>query len=63
MMTFRTVMSQSCAVFSRNLRIYDLRTGSSKKFADFRQWNDPKNLWVDDLQTLKIKILLAQLCK
>ncbi len=50
MMTFKTV-AQSCAVFRRNLRIYqeklgicDLRTGAPKKFTDLRLRNEPKNL-------------------
>jgi hypothetical protein len=47
-------MSQSCAVFSRNLQMYDLRTVTYKIFADLRQWNEPKNVWICDLWTFKI---------
>ena len=48
---FSTVLSQSCAVFRRilrinqeNLRICVLWTDTTNKFADLRQRNEPKDL-------------------
>jgi hypothetical protein len=50
-----TVLRQSCARSCRNLRINhenlricDLRTGTPKKFAEFRKRNEPKNMAICD---------------
>jgi hypothetical protein len=42
--------------------MFDLCTGTPKKFADLRQWNEPKNFRICFLRALKISFL-AHLCK
>jgi hypothetical protein len=41
---------RNTAFFLANMRICDLQTGTSKKFADLRLRNEPKNLRICDLR-------------
>jgi hypothetical protein len=46
-----------CRLIRKNLRIFDVKTGISEKFADWLLRNEPKNLRICDLRTSKESLL------